>query len=208
MVAHRVERKPEVFAALAALLLCLTTSWALAETQRLDGWVLEPGVDVPSYAVTDPASTNLNIDTIVLMCEEGVATRIVQLHLYLSDAGPLAPKGVVASALKPDPRVEIVIDRRVFAASLFFADDYALVADSKRERFPVLSESLLDAMATGRTMSLRFDLVSERPGHPAAFDGEAIVNLQAGRGGQAVYAVRRCAEPVADSFLGIARARD
>ena len=95
-----------------------------------------------------------------------------------------------------------------WGASLFFADDYALVADSKRERFPVLSESLLDAMATGRTMSLRFDLVSERQGHPAAFDGEAVIDLQRGRGGQAVDAVRRCAALAVDNFLGIARAGD
>lgn len=208
MVASRVERKRPVIAALAGLLLGLTASWALAETPHLDGWTLEPGVDVPSYAVTEPASSNLNIDTIVLMCEEATSSRIVQLQLYLSDTGPLAPRGVPAAALKPHPRVEIEIDRRAFPANLYFADDYALVADSERERFPMLSKSLLEAMAHGQTMTLRFDLVAEAGGQAPAFDGEAVINLQAGRGGQAVNAVRHCAEPMADGFVGIARAGD
>ena len=41
-------------------------------------------------------------------------------------------------------------------------------------------------------MVLRFDLLAERAGQPAAFDGEAVIALQAGRGGEAVSAVRRC----------------
>jgi hypothetical protein len=209
MIAHRVESKRLVLAAaLAVFLLCLLVSWALAETPRLEGWTLEPGVDAPSYAVTEPVSSNLNIDTVALLCEEGASSRIVQLQLYLSDAGPLAPKGVAASALKPNPRVEVVIDRRAFAANLYFADDYALVADSERERYPMLSESLLEAMAHGRTMTLRFDLVAKAAGKAPAFDSEAVIDLLAGRGGQAVNAVRRCATPAADRFVGIARAGD
>lgn len=207
MIAHRVEIQPLLFAALV-LLLCLTVGGALATTPRLDGWMLEPDVDTPSYAVTQPVSTNLNIDTIVLVCEEGASSRIVQLQLYLSDERQLAPNGMAMSVLKPDPRVEIVIDGRTFPAKLYFADEYALVADSERKRFPMLSESLLDAMAGGHTMTLRFDLVAEAQGHPPAFDGEAVVDLQAGRGGQAVNAVRRCATPAVDHFVGIARAAD
>jgi hypothetical protein len=208
MIGCRVETKRSFFAALTAFLFCLAVGRALAETPHLDGWTVEPGVDVPSYAVTEPTSSNLNIDTIVLICEQGSSSRIVQLQLYLSDAGPLAPKGVAASALKPYPRAEVVIDRRVFAVHLYFADDYALLADSERGRLPVLSGSLLDAMASGGTMTLRFDLVAETKGHPPAFDGEAVINLQAGRGGQAVNAVRQCATLSDDGAVGVAHAGD
>ena len=75
MIAHRVEIQPLLFAALV-LLLCLTVGGALATTPRLDGWVLEPDVDTPGYAATQPVSTNLNIDTIVLVCEEGASSRM------------------------------------------------------------------------------------------------------------------------------------
>jgi hypothetical protein len=190
--------------ALAMLLLFFLASRALAETPRIDGWMLEPGVGVPSYAVTEPTSTDLNIATVLLVCEEGASSRIVQLKLYLSDEGPLLPKGSVESELKRYPGIEVVIDERIYPAQLYFSDDYVLVADVERERFPVLSELLLEAMAKGRTMTLRFDLVTGRQ----AFDSELVVNLQAGKGGQAVNAVRRCAAPTDDRPVGIARAGD
>jgi len=186
--------------ALSALLLCLTATAALAETPRIDGWILEPGVDVPGYAVTGPVRTNLNVDTIALVCEEGGSSRILQLKLYLSDAGRLMPKGASEAALKRYPGIEIVIDERIFPARLYFADDYVLVADTDRERIPTVSEVLLDAMARGVSMTVRFDLVEEWRGQPATFDSEVVVNLQAGRGGQAVNAVRRCAVPAGDNI--------
>ena len=54
------------------------------------GWALEANVRDPSYAVTEPTSTNLNIDVVVLTCEQGTARRGLQLRLYLSGTGPLA----------------------------------------------------------------------------------------------------------------------
>jgi hypothetical protein len=44
-------------------------------------------------------------------------------------------------------------------------------------------------MVTGSIMVLHFDLLTERAGQPAAFDGEAVIALQAGEGGAAVSAV-------------------
>jgi len=193
---------------LAILVLCLIGTAARGEIPRLDGWVLEQGVDVPSYAVTEPASTNLNIDTIALVCEEAGNGRIAQLQLYLADDAPLSPKGVPPARLKPHPKAEVVIDRRVFSVQLLFADDYVLVADTQRDRYSTLSNDLLSAMATGGTMTLRFDLVAENAGQPAAFDGEALVYLQAGRGGAAVNAIRRCADEPRDRGAEVARARD
>ena len=51
-------------------------------------------------------------------------------------------------------------------------------------------------MATGSVMVLRFDLLAERAGQPAAFDGEAMIALQPGNGGAAVSAVRHCLTPI------------
>ena len=48
--------------------------------------------------------------------------------------------------------------------------------------------------ASGGAMTLRLDLITEPVGEPAAFEGEAVIDLQAGVGGRAVNAVRRCAE--------------
>ena len=173
---------------LASMLACLGAAPA-----AFADWELEQDVEPPSYAVIEPESTNLNIDSVVLACEEAGDARVLQLQIYLSTEGPLLPKGVAPQRLKDDPRAEIAIDGHVFPVELLFADDYAVLADETEQMFPALSERLLDAMATGRIMVLRFDLLAERAGQPAAFDGEAVIALQAGAGGAAVSAVRRCA---------------
>jgi hypothetical protein len=177
---------------LAGLLLAVPSVGAVAE--KLDGWQVEPGVPIPSYAVIDPTSTNLNVDSIVLVCEQATHRRILQLQMYLSTEGPLSPNGIAPRQLKNDPRVEVLIDGRVFPIQVMFSDEYALLADDEEERFPLLSERLLDAMQTGEKMVLRFDLVSESAGQSARFDGEVVIDLKAGIGGAAVSAVRRCAE--------------
>ena len=174
--------------------LCAAPSFAGTNSERFEGWTVEQGVEPPSYAVIDPVSTNLNVDTVVLACEQAEDGKVLQLHIYLSTEGPLSPKGVAPRQLKDDPGAEIVVDGRVFPVGILFADIYAVLADGTKGMFPLLSEPLLDAMATGKTMVLRFDLVAERAGQPRAFDGEVVIALQAGAGGAAVAAVRRCAE--------------
>ena len=169
------------------MLACLGAAPAFAN------WKLERGVEPPSYAVIEPESSNLNINRVVLACEEAGHVKILQLQIYLSTEGPLSPKGVESRRLKRDPRAEIVIDGRVFPVGILFADTYAVLADETEQMFRRLSESLLDAMATGKVMVLRFDLLAERSGQPATFDGEAVIALQPGSGGAAVSAVRRCA---------------
>ena len=175
---------------LAAMLACLGAVPAFAD------WKLERDVDPPGYAVVEPESSNLNIDSVVLACEEAGDSRVLQLQIYLSTEGPLSPNGAAPQPFKDDPRAEIAIDGRVFPVGLLFADNYAVLADETEHVFPRLSEGLLDAMATGRIMVLRFDLLAERAGQPAAFDGEAVVALRDGEGGAAVSAVRRCATTV------------
>lgn len=157
------------------------------------GWTLEANVSSPSYAVAAPTSTDLNIDTVVLSCEQGPDRRGLQLRLYLSGAGPLAPK-VAAAALKDDPRIELAIDGVSQTADLLFADDFVVVADTADGTMPLLSDALVEKLQAGRQLELRFDLVQEPRGQAPSFDGSAVVDLQAGSGSRAVAAVRRCAD--------------
>lgn len=177
-----------------AVTLALVVSFLVGK-DGIAAWKAEEGVALPSYAVTEPTSSNLNIDVVVLMCEAAGDANVLQLKLYLTDDGPLRPNGVTAERLKADPRVEVSVDGRVFPVSILFADEFAVLADSEHDRFPALSDGLLDAMASGKQMLVRFDLVDEKPGQPAAFDGEAVIDL----GSPAIAAVRRCAGPAAQS---------
>jgi hypothetical protein len=193
---------------LIVLLVCLVAVQAQAgpADSGLAGWRVEQGVEVPSYAVTEPARTNLNIDSVVLACEEAADSKVLQLQLYLTNEGPLLPTGAAPDRLKEDPRAEILIDGRVFPTDILFAGEYVVLADGRQGAFPLLSDRLLDAMQAGRRMVLRFDLLAERPGQPAAFDGEAVIDLRSGAGSGAVTALRRCAGPTSDRSVGAALA--
>lgn len=181
--------------AAAVVAVCAVAGIGTAAT---NGWHLEEGVHEPSYAYIEPAATNLNIDVVALVCEQAGESRGVQLQLYPSGSGPLLPAGTPAHLVKDAARAEIEIDGRVFPTDIVFASDRVLLADAGRERVPVLSNEILDALQTGRTLVLRFDLVAEQPGVPQAFDAEAEIDLRAGGGAKAIAAVRRCAEPARD----------
>jgi hypothetical protein len=182
--------------ALAMAMWLLAMLAGVGAAPAFAAWKLERDVEPPSYAVIEPESSNLNIDSVVLTCAAASNAIVLQLQIYLSTEGPLSPKGAAPQQLKDDPRAEIAIDGRVFPVGIFFADDFAVLADQTEQRLPALSEGLLDAMATGSVMVLRFDLLAERGGQPAAFDGEAVIALQASSGGAAVSTVRRCATTV------------
>ena len=157
----------------------------LAGPAAAAGWDLEKGVSAPSYAVTVPADTDLNVDTVVLSCEQGPHRRGLQLRLYLSDSGPLAPYG--AAELKADPTLKLAVDGKDHPAQLLFADDFVLVADSADGAMPLLSDTLLDALQKGRRLELRFEFVEKQPA--PSYDSVVVVDLQA----SAVATVRRCA---------------
>ena len=179
---------------LPSLLLLAGLATAAAGADRgakSAGWQLEQGTSDPSYAVVEPSAGNLNLDTVVLACEEATGHRVAQLQLYLSDDGPLRPQTLHPSPLKDDPKAEIRIDGDTFPVALLFADDYVVMADAHDGTFPLLSDRLMAAMQTGETMVLRFDLLEGSPGKQASFDGEAVVDLKGGR--QAIAAIRRCA---------------
>ena len=162
------------------------------------GWELERDVETPSYAVTEFASTNLNIDSVVLSCEQGPSRRGLQLRLYLLGDGPLAPLGA-GKDLKDDPTVDLIIDGLSHSAQLLFADNFVVVADSADGAMPLLSDALLDVLQAGQWMELRFQLLKMAHGAALAFDGIAMVALQAGPGGAAVAAVRRCAGEMSEA---------
>jgi hypothetical protein len=189
---------PAQWAGLAAIFATLVFSGAAATT--LDGsgqsWRTEPGVSPPSYAVTEPSESDVNVDTIALVCSEMAHGRTLELDLYLVGPGPLLPNGTDAKWLKERPSVEIAVDGRRFRADLLFADDYVVVADATNHRWPTLSASLLDAMQNGRWMVLRFDLLEEGLAGAGRFDSQLVIDLQAGRA--AIASVRRCASPDAN----------
>jgi len=170
-----------------------TAAPAVAGAAGGAGWELEANVRSPSYAMAEPTSSDVNIDTVVLSCEQGPDRRGLQLRLYLSGDGPLAPKAASA-VLKDDPHVELSIDGTSQPVELLFADDFVVVADAADGTMPLLSDSFLDKLQAGRRLELKFDLIPEARGQAPAFDGSAVVDLQAGAGSRAVEIVRRCAD--------------
>jgi hypothetical protein len=189
-------RKANYWLQSVLLLACFATGAMhaqLADAKSAD-WKVEQDVRPPGYAVAEPTATNLNIESVVLACEEGKEGRIMQLQLSLSDEGPLRSIDAFPRQLKDDPQAEITIDGRVFAVALLYADDYVMLADNREGPFPQLSNRLIDAMQVGKTMTLRFDLIAEAPDRLASYGGEAIVDLQASGAGEAIAAVRRCVE--------------
>lgn len=198
------------FAAFSATLTALAAA-ALAGAPNArpaatGGWQVEKGVERPTYAVAEPSRTDLNIDSVVLLCEQGPKAPVVQLRLYLSGNGPLAPAGV--ANLKDDPKVELAIDNASHPIDLLFADDFVVLADARDGAVPLVSAGLLDALQAGRRMELRFHYVQEiKGGKTRPVDATAVVELQAGPGGAAVAAVRSCGgEPAANPQVAQASA--
>ena len=140
-------------------------------------WEIEQGVEVPSYAAAEPTATDLNIDTVVLGCEQAGRGKALQLQLYLSDDGRLRPIGASPAALTEDPQASIAIDGNLYPVTLMFADDHVLLADDLGGALPRLSDQLIDAMQKGRTMTLQFELLMPRPGRPAGFDSKATFSI-------------------------------
>jgi hypothetical protein len=155
------------------------------------GWQVERDVEKPSYAIIEPESTNLNIDSLVLSCEQGPLRRGLQLRLYPAGHGTLYPQDTGDSTA--DPTVELAIDGASYLVQVLFADTFVVVADTSDGVTPLLSRTLLDALQVGHRMELRLHFVETARGQAPTLGGTAAFNLQAGLGGAAVAAVRRCA---------------
>ena len=180
-----------VVLALGALLFTIAGRSAINAYAMAAGWELERDVETPSYAVIEPESTDLNIDSLVLSCEQGPLRRGLQLRLYPSGPGTLFPQNT--GDLKADPTVELAIDGASYVVQVLFADTFAVVADSADGVMPLLSRNLVDALQVGQRMELRLHIVQTARGQGPDLGGTAAFNLQAGLGGAAVAAVRRCA---------------
>lgn len=186
---------------------CVSGTAVRAEPPRenLVAWKLDPNSSPARYAVVQPTLTNLNVASLVLACENAHDRGVLQLQLYLTNEGALVPKGTDSSQLKAAPRAEVEIDSRIFPVSLLFGDDHAVLADGEVGGFASVSGRLVDAMAKGKTMTLRFDLLAEPPGTKAAFDGVAVVDLRVNGGSEAIREMRRCVTPTGNRTVGVTR---
>jgi hypothetical protein len=190
-----------------AVATCLSGTAVRAETPgaELVAWKLEQNSSPARYAVVEPTQTNLDVASVVLACENAHDRNVLQLQLYPTNEGPLLPKGADASQLKADPRAEVEIDGKIFPVSLLFGDDHAVLADGEVGGFAGVSEPLVDAMAKGKTMTLRLDLLAEPPGTKASFDGAAVIELRADGGRAAIGAMRQCVSPMKNRTVGLTR---
>jgi hypothetical protein len=184
---------PTVMASgLAMSVLAATAALAGEGNAPIGGWRIEQGTAQPSYAVADATRTNLNVETVVLACEAGQDSRLLQLQLYMSDEGALQPTYRHDAGLKDDPRAVVVIDGHDFPVSLLFADDHVVLADAQDGPWPMLSTRLVEALQAGKTMTVKVDLLAEMAGAPA-MDGETVVDLRAAGGRDAIVTMLDCA---------------
>jgi hypothetical protein len=177
-------------------LACLVATPGLARVDN--GWELERTSGQPTFATAIPSDTNLNIDAVVLACERADHRAVLQLQLHPS-GDDVAIRAIGPPIWSYGRRAEITIGERVFAADVLIADDYVVVANESRGRFPTLADPLLDAMATGRTMVVRRTIDVESISRDRGVDGYAKVDLRAGHSSRAIAALRRCASPTASA---------
>jgi hypothetical protein len=157
------------------------------------GWTLKKGDNAALFAFTQAFKSNLNIKIIGFACEETNGVKALQLQIYTKGGGQLAPSGVSRGQLKDEPRAQLLVDDQAFPVTLDFAGDYALLTNEVEGVFPMLSDDIVKAVISGKTLSLRFDLRKKPPNKLSAFDSEATVDLAGGA--SAIAAVRqRCAK--------------
>jgi hypothetical protein len=182
-----------------------TAVQAKTPSAELVAWKLEQNSSLAHYAVVEPTRTNLDVASVVLACENANDRNVLQLQLYPTKEGPLLLKGTDASQLKADPRAEVEIDGQILPVTLLFGDDHAVLADGEVGGFASLSEPLVDAMAKGKTMTLRLDLLAEPPGTRASFDGTALIDLRADGGHAAIRAMQQCVSQIRNRTVDLTR---
>lgn len=111
-------------------------------------------------------------------CEIVGVVGVFHMQLYPS-GGPLLPDGADRSQLKDQPRVRLEIDGEAIAASIYFAGEFAVVADRISRDRPVLSPGVGAALEKGRELTVRLDLLRDRPAS-SEFDAMATVKLAEG----------------------------
>lgn len=201
-------RQTFTMATLLVALSCMSASPTSADDLSYApgaGWQLERDVDSPTYAFLEPASSDLDIDVIVLSCEQAGRKVGLQLRLYPLAPGPLRSSRSASVDLAPDILIEI--DGRRHAAQLLFADDFVVVADATEGPMPFLSAALVGSLQTGRHLTMRLHPANVSPSATAGLVFRITADLQAGIGGTAVTVLRRCGTPNNTLAAGASGAR-
>lgn len=183
-----------VAAGLVAL-TCVLTDEVAADTSPAPGagWQLEREVESPTYALLEPSTADLDIDVMVLSCEQTERGVGLQLRLYPSEPGHLRLSHSTPVDLDPD--IVIEIDGQRHAAQLLFAEDFVVVADATDGSVPVLSPSLIESLRTGRRFAMNLHLIEASRSSSPTPALQITADLQEGIGSAAVAAVRRCGAP-------------
>lgn len=179
-----------LFIAADAFVLWAVLIAGAADPPAQAGWTLREGEEQALYAVSTPTSTTVNVSALVLACEVVSGRRILQFQLYVEGDRPLLPVGARREQLRDDPRVRLEIDGVAYPVQLYFAGDFAAIADRADGMLPAVSPGLAERFERGARLMLRFDLLTEKAGG-SDYDGAATVELKAGDAGKAIAAVRR-----------------
>ena len=148
------------------LALTVAASFLLAGCPGEVGWKVTRQTDTPTiFAITTPVSTNLNVRSVVLACEESYEKgKSLQLQIYPTNLEPILPRGASRDSMKDRPTAELLVDGKPFPILIAFGGDYALLLDREDGTEPLLTAPLLDALETGHSMVVRFDLLREPAG--------------------------------------------
>lgn len=178
-----------VLGALVAAFVGLIVLALVFGEESSSSWQLKSGQGQSLFAVTAPTRATLNLKMVAVACEIVDGAKVFHLQLYTT-GGPLLPDGTDRSQAKDQPRVRLEIDGAVTQASLYFAGEFAVVANQTTGGRPVLTPAVGAALEKGRELTIRFDLVRDQ--NPAVpFDAYAVVNLAATGGASSIAAVRR-----------------
>ena len=177
-----------VLGGMVVLLFLLVGLALVVGDEVASDWQLKSGEGQSLFAVAGPIQSTLNLKAAALACEIVDGAKIFHLQLYPSGEGPLLPTGANAGQLKDQPRVRLEIDGAVIQASIYFAGEFAVVANQIANGRPVLTPAVGAALEKGDKLTVRLDLVRDQRGD-APFDAYAVFSLAGGR--QSIAAVRR-----------------
>ena len=153
-------------------------------------WTLKIGEGQSLYAIVAPAKSTLNLKAVVLACEVTDAGNVLNLQLYPSGDGPLLPNGAQRSQLTDEPRMQLEVDDTKLTANIYFAGDFAVIADQVEGGRPTITASIGNALERGSELTLRFSLL-RAPSASNPFDAYAVVDLKSTEGTKSIAAVRR-----------------
>jgi hypothetical protein len=153
------------------LLLATSIPLLLAAAPALAEWRLDEGV-----AISDPASTNSNIELVALMCGDPF-----QLEVY-ARGGPVMPadQELVADYFNKAGRVRASVDAQNFKLAASGSDGAVVLfgegpaADGYLADLP---RSLVTALRSGKVLTLGFDITEAKNADGSPFETIAVFDL-------------------------------